>query len=79
MMNPAGSARQAHPRACPLQRSSDSRRVRRLLDHERRVSRVGRFEGKLLDAMAKSAARCVGTSFGRQVLRGTPGSPFKGR
>jgi len=34
---------------------------------------------RLIEAMAKSAARSVGANLGRQILRSVPGSTFKGR
>jgi hypothetical protein len=33
----------------------------------------------LIEAMAKSAARSVGSNLGRQIMRGVLGSIFKGR
>ncbi len=40
---------------------------------------AGRSRDTLVEAMAKSAARSVGSSLGRQILRGVLGSIFKGR
>jgi DNA helicase HerA-like ATPase len=39
----------------------------------------GRSKDTLIEAMAKSAARSVGSNLGRQILRGVLGSIFKGR
>ena len=40
---------------------------------------AGRSRDTFLEAMAKSAARSVGTNLGRQILRGVLGSIFGGR